>query len=433
MPDKVDVAVIGAGMAGAIAARNLTQKGLSVALLEARDRVGGRTYVGKVFGEDLELGGTYVHWTQPHVWSEIQRHNLIVKPPITQGDVYWLANGTVHSGTHEEYYQASNPVLTRFFADATARFPKPYDVTAVDNKDAEQETIEDRVNSLQLSPYDRDVLKGTLAGIVHSYGAHGVTQLLHGVATYFGDYRSFYETAGRWSIQGGTKALIEAILNESTAELRLSTPVSSVKDDGSQVIITTRAGQTLSAHSVILTLPVNTLGDVQITPPLPPAVRTMIDQKNPVMAGKLWVLAKGEIPHFSAYAPAGKHPLNVIRTERYHKGDTFIVCMVSDAAAISPNDLGAIQTALRKFVPDIKVVNAAWHNWCADEFSKGGWMIHRPGHMTVTLPHIWRPHGRIYFAGSDIAALNLGSIEGAMQSGAAAARDVTASFFKSKF
>ncbi|KAF5866538.1 hypothetical protein ETB97_011423 [Aspergillus alliaceus] len=88
------------------------------------------------------------------------------------------------------------------------------------------------------------------------------------------------------------------------------------------------------------------------------------------------------------------------------------MCMVSDAAAISANDLGAVQAALRKFIPDIEVLDAACHDWCTDQFSKGGWMVHRPGHMTGAAPQIRRPHGRIYFAGSDIATLTLGSIEG---------------------
>ena len=68
MDDTFDVAVIGAGMAGIVAARDISQKGHSVVLLEARDRVGGRTYTKTVFGEPLEMGGAYVDWTQPAVW-----------------------------------------------------------------------------------------------------------------------------------------------------------------------------------------------------------------------------------------------------------------------------------------------------------------------------------------------------------------------------
>jgi choline dehydrogenase-like flavoprotein len=60
-----DVVVIGAGFAGLVAARELGRAGLEVIVLEARDRVGGRTWTDRRLGHDLELGGTWVHWVQP--------------------------------------------------------------------------------------------------------------------------------------------------------------------------------------------------------------------------------------------------------------------------------------------------------------------------------------------------------------------------------
>lgn len=57
-----DVIVIGAGFAGLVAARELAAKGLKVLIIEARDRIGGRTWTARAFGEDFEMGGTWVHW-----------------------------------------------------------------------------------------------------------------------------------------------------------------------------------------------------------------------------------------------------------------------------------------------------------------------------------------------------------------------------------
>ena len=58
-----DVIVIGAGYAGLIAARDLsTVAGADVLLVEARDRIGGRTWTASVLGEELEMGGTWLHW-----------------------------------------------------------------------------------------------------------------------------------------------------------------------------------------------------------------------------------------------------------------------------------------------------------------------------------------------------------------------------------
>ena len=55
-----DVVIVGAGPAGLTAARELRKAGLSVAVLEARDRVGGRTWTDTVDGAMLEIGGQWV-------------------------------------------------------------------------------------------------------------------------------------------------------------------------------------------------------------------------------------------------------------------------------------------------------------------------------------------------------------------------------------
>jgi monoamine oxidase len=427
MQNEFDVAVIGAGMAGIIAARDLSQKGHSVVLLEARDRIGGRTYMDHAFdGElDLELGGAYVHWTQAHVWRELQRHGMSLKPPMEGGRFYWLADGAVHSGGSEDLYGTVIPLVQRLFADARDRFPVPFEVDLLENREIDEETIEDRINSLNLSNYERDVLEGLLAGVIHSCKKQGIAQLLQAAAIAFGDFTAFFETAGAWGIQGGTKQLISAIMAESNVELRLSTPIRAVADNGSGVTITTRQGQLINARSAVVALPLNTLGELKISPDVPPAARSMIERRNPVMAHKVWVRVKGEIEPFSLVAPPGKHPINAARFEKHHNGDSLIMCMCADAAALDPLSLHAVEEALRKFIPEIKVVDTACHDWVADEFSKGGWMMHRPGTLTTGPPLFRKPHGNIYFAGADITTWGIGTIEGAMASGALAARDLS--------
>ena len=55
-----DVVIVGAGAAGLTAANELKKAGLSVAVLEARDRVGGRLHTDVIEGAMLEIGGQWV-------------------------------------------------------------------------------------------------------------------------------------------------------------------------------------------------------------------------------------------------------------------------------------------------------------------------------------------------------------------------------------
>src|SRR5262249_40851410 len=193
----------------------LTVQGYSVLLTEARDRIGGRTWTADGLGRQLEYGGTYVHWTQPNMWQELQRHNIPLQIPIAPTTMHWISQGTTHSRSPEEYGVALDPLMNRFFADARAVFPQPFEVGLVDTSAVETETIADRFATLNLPPYEHDLLDGAMAGLVTNYQDHGVAQLLSCVATHFGSWAAFFETAGTWPIEGGTKRLLEAIMAKS--------------------------------------------------------------------------------------------------------------------------------------------------------------------------------------------------------------------------
>jgi monoamine oxidase len=88
-----DVVVLGAGFAGVAAARDLSAMGRRVVVLEARDRIGGRTWYREMpgTGVSVEYGGMFFsRATQPHLAAEIERYGLAVSTSPDAMTVAWI-------------------------------------------------------------------------------------------------------------------------------------------------------------------------------------------------------------------------------------------------------------------------------------------------------------------------------------------------------
>ena len=85
-----DVVVVGAGPSGLTAARELKKAGLTVAVLEARDRVGGRTWTGTVDGAMLEIGGQWVSPDQTVLLELLDELGLQTYPRYREGESMYI-------------------------------------------------------------------------------------------------------------------------------------------------------------------------------------------------------------------------------------------------------------------------------------------------------------------------------------------------------
>jgi monoamine oxidase len=97
-----DVLVLGGGFAGLTAARDLRDAALTVTILEARDRLGGRTWTTEIPGTDVraEFGGTWFsRASQPNIAAEIVRYGQRVTATISPSSFAWIAGGELRTGS----------------------------------------------------------------------------------------------------------------------------------------------------------------------------------------------------------------------------------------------------------------------------------------------------------------------------------------------
>ena len=420
-----DAIVIGAGFAGLTAARELSRAGRRVLVLEARERIGGRTWLDERMGMDLELGGTWVHWTQPHVWSELARYGLGLAPsPEPQNASWWNGTQTVHGSPAEllELLDQPNELLT---ARAREVFPQPFAplesalLSAFDSV-----SLLDEIRMLPIRDDQRSLLESfwTL-NFNGRLDDAAFTQALRWVALTNGDWKVNFEACATYKIAGGTRALAEAMWADGAADIGFGADVRSIVTADAHVTVRTAAGDSYDADDVVLAIPLQTIDRIAIEPLPPQAVTDAVERGQLGLGTKIWFTIDGEHPPFVAMG-AADWPLNFFQSEYVHDGKTFVIGFGRDATAIDPTDIGAVQDALTRLLPGLTVVESAGHDWVSDVYAQETWPMHRTGFLTSSLAELQRPFGRIRLAGSDLADGWGGFIDGAIESGLKVARSI---------
>lgn len=423
--ENTDVIVVGAGFAGLVAARELSRRGHGVTILEARDRIAGRTHLEEHLGRGLELGGTWVHWTQPYVWAEMGRYGINPVAGAEFTKAHWMADGQAHQGAAEDLLELLDTPNQALLADARRYFPLPWSPLAnPDVAEIDGITLSEAIDRLNLPEDQRQLLRSfwTL-NFNGKLDQAAYSQALRWAAVASGSWQLMFEACATFKIEGGTRHLAQSILADSTADLRLGQPVISITQTGEGVTARTGGGEEFFGQQLILALPLSVLNDIDIEPALSPGKRQASARGQAGRGAKLWMKIKGQQERFVAMGNE-EAPLNFIQAEYVDEDTTTLVCFGPDASAVDVDDVDAAQAHLDELVPGLEVLEVAGHNWVDDEYSRSTWPMHYTGYLTRDLAELQRPEGRVRLAGSDFANGWGGFIDGAIESGLNAARGV---------
>lgn len=413
-----DVIVIGAGWAGVIAARQLSEAGLSVQVLEARDRVGGRVWYDKLDPEidlKVELGGTYMppgESCTPRMKDELARYGFETQDAhVPEVNYWWLQGRLIEGGLPVDFDKIKELERLLFFLARDAKR-----LLGLDYPDA---TVAD----LDVSPLqwlrdngiDGDTYELLLAEVVLYLGGKpdeiSMMHILWWIALLGGDVWTMY-TAPSAKIGGGSQTLVATIAKEAGLDIQFNRPVVAVRQDEDGVRVELNNGEELTARRVVVAAPLNVWKDIEFSPNLSEPKQALVREGHGGLASKYWAVVRN-CPDFGAVG-WGLSAQWVTTEYTIPEGRVIVGFGVEDLD--EGESIEAFRKTILTYAPEAEVVKVRKIDWVNDPYSKGGWAASRPGQMTGLGDQMRTAEGKIYFASSDIARTYHGWMEGAIDS-----------------
>lgn len=253
---ETSVVVIGAGVSGLTAAHDLAAAGCDVVVLEARDRIGGRTWTHEIGGAPVDLGGSWIHGPAGNPLAEF----VAAAGMRWRNDGMWgtglaLYDGHGRPSRHDELATLVAALSDFDPAEAAAHLAPEATFT-----DAAEWYVRDRdlePEHAAVARYAIEWLEGALnvGGLPTDVSVAGVASyVLHG--------------GGNVVVEGGYRTVVEHLA--AGIDVRLSTPVTAVDHGADGCVVHTATGE-LAADHVVVTVPLTVLQrrDIRFTPAIP--------------------------------------------------------------------------------------------------------------------------------------------------------------------
>lgn len=274
---KPSVVVVGAGIAGLVAARNLMRSGLDVTLYEATTRTGGRIFSASdllVKGAATELGGEFIDTGHSDLHALIQEYglNLIdlgMDPYQSRNETFYF-DGRLFS--EADIVREIAPILTEIRRDVDQRPHHEIDQISIDAYFAQ----------LGITGWLRsflDVAFVTENGL--ELGEQSALNFLTTIGTDISDgkIRLFGESDERFKVRGGNQLITSHLASELGSRIHTSHALERITRIGSRYDLTFRkdnASIDIPADIVVLAIPFSVLRNIDVDVDIPPVQRRMI-------------------------------------------------------------------------------------------------------------------------------------------------------------
>ncbi|XP_038577322.1 amine oxidase [flavin-containing] [Micropterus salmoides] len=445
-----DVIVVGGGISGLSAAKLLKANGLNPVVLEARDRVGGRTFtVQNKQTKWVDLGGAYIGPTQNRILRLAKEYGVKTYKVNEQENLVHYVNVSSYpfKGSFPPMW---NPIvlldfnnLFRTMDQMGKEIPKEAPWRAPHAEEW------DKMSMLEL--FEKICWTSTVRRFATLFVNVNVTSEPHEVSALWflwyvkqcgGTMRIFSTTNGgqERKFVGGSSQISECMARELGDRVKLQSAVYRIDQSGDMVVVETVDKQTYTAKYVIVATPPGMNLKIHFNPELPPLRNQLIHRVPMGSVIKCMVYYKENFWRKKGYCGSmvieeEGAPIGLTLDDT--KPDGSVPCIMGFILAHKCRKLSGLTKEERlKRICDIysKVLGSeeALHpvhyeekNWCEEEYSGGCYTAYFPPGILTQFGKVLRePVGRLYFAGTETATEWSGYMEGAVQAGERAAREI---------
>jgi monoamine oxidase len=442
---RVDVVVVGAGLAGLTAATELAHAGHSVAVLEARHRVGGRTLnhpVGR--GEVVEVGGQWVGPGQDRILARAQALGVSTFKTYTKGEQILEYRGQKSHFTGlipplpqpdaSDFGQLLGKIIK---LQDTVPLRRPWTATAAGSLDGQTAETFKLENS---STYGARFLFDLAVRAVFAADPRDLS-LLH-MLFYFHSGKGILNltsTSGGAQdsrFHGGSQLVSIRMAENLGRRVVLGAPVHGISQDRGGVAVDSDAGQWRAKRAIVAVSPM-LAGRISYDPQMPAGrdgLTQHVPQGSVIKYEAVYPAPFWREQGLNGYANSDRHPVVLTYDNSPPEGRPGVLLafvLGSDARQLGNRPAAArrrivLEGFARLFGPRaLRPRELIEHNWSQEAWTRGCYAGYMP-------PGVWSdygaalraPVGRIHWAGTETSEVFMGYMDGAVRSGERAAAEV---------